>query len=98
VRQAVSATRGRRGDIGTSDQDATTLSFAAEFRELKNKLDCAKHPGTFCYINPISGEHEAQDIYNLTLWAKKIVSEVKLEASVTGLCLNINTVLGRGHL
>ncbi|KAG1866763.1 hypothetical protein F4604DRAFT_1682826 [Suillus subluteus] len=47
------------------------MSFAAELQELKNKLDCEKH-GKFCYINPISGDHEAQDIYNLTLWAKKI--------------------------
>ncbi|KAG1726894.1 uncharacterized protein EDB91DRAFT_1254140 [Suillus paluster] len=51
---------------------ATTLSFTAEFHKLKNKLDCVKHPGKFCYINPISGDHKAQDIYNLTLWAKKI--------------------------
>ncbi|KAG1732555.1 hypothetical protein EDB19DRAFT_1911944 [Suillus lakei] len=72
VHQAASATRGHHEDIGTSDQDATTLSFAAEFHELRNKLDCAKHPGKFCYINPISGNHEAQDIYKLTLWAKKI--------------------------
>jgi hypothetical protein len=50
------------------------MSFAAELRELKNKLDCEKH-GKFCYINPISGDHKAQDIYNLTLWAKKIVSD-----------------------
>ncbi|KAG1906587.1 uncharacterized protein F5891DRAFT_975361 [Suillus fuscotomentosus] len=45
---------------------------ASEFCELKNKLDCVKHPGTHCYINPASGEHKAQDIYNLMLWAKQI--------------------------
>jgi hypothetical protein len=44
-----------------------------EFRELKNRLDCAKHSGKYCYINPVSGEHEAQDVFKLTLWAKKIV-------------------------
>ncbi|KAG1848107.1 hypothetical protein F4604DRAFT_1687834 [Suillus subluteus] len=49
----------------------TSMSFASELQELKNKLNCEKH-GKFCYINPISGDHEAQDIYNLTLWVKKI--------------------------
>ncbi|KAG2355657.1 hypothetical protein BDR07DRAFT_1492954 [Suillus spraguei] len=69
--QAVSVTRNRE-EIGTSDQDPTTLSFAAEFCELKSKLDCTKHPGKYCYVSPISGGHKAQDIYSLTLWAKKI--------------------------
>ncbi|KAG1871998.1 hypothetical protein C8R48DRAFT_670405 [Suillus tomentosus] len=36
--------------IGNSDQDATTLSFAAKFYELKNKLDCSLGEAT--YDNP----------------------------------------------
>ncbi|KAG1719586.1 hypothetical protein EDB19DRAFT_1620925, partial [Suillus lakei] len=71
-RQAASAARPRRDEAVNDNQDPpTSMSFASELRELKNKLDCEKH-GKFCYINPISGDHEAQDIYNLTLWAKKI--------------------------
>jgi hypothetical protein len=83
AQQAVSASRSRREDAGTSDQDPATLSFAAKFRELKNKLDCAKHRGKFCFVNPITSDHESQDIYNLTLWAKKIVSDLSLELSLS---------------
>ncbi|KAG1836402.1 hypothetical protein DFJ58DRAFT_734999 [Suillus subalutaceus] len=63
--QAPSATLSRRDEAVNDNQDPPTcMSFAAELQELKNKLDCEKH-GKFCYINPIN-------IYNLTLWAKKI--------------------------
>ncbi|KAJ8582876.1 hypothetical protein M405DRAFT_846184 [Rhizopogon salebrosus TDB-379] len=71
--QAASASRRSREEAGLESQDPpTSVTFAAEFRELKNRLDCAKHSGKYCYINPISGEHEAQDVFKLTLWAKKI--------------------------
>ncbi|KAG1744455.1 hypothetical protein EDB19DRAFT_1906696 [Suillus lakei] len=70
--QAASAAHPCHDKAVNDNQDPpTSMSFASELQELKNKLDCEKH-GKFCYINPISGDHEAQDIYNLTLWAKKI--------------------------
>ncbi|KAG1771527.1 hypothetical protein EDD22DRAFT_947961 [Suillus occidentalis] len=55
-----------------NQEPPTSISFAAEFHELKNHLSCAKHTGKHCYVNPITGDHEALDIYRLTLWAKKI--------------------------
>jgi hypothetical protein len=53
----------------------TAVSFKTELRELKQRLQCEKHSGRYCYVDPIHpGEHIALDIYKLTLWAKKIVS------------------------
>ncbi|KAI6115825.1 hypothetical protein EDD16DRAFT_1704463 [Pisolithus croceorrhizus] len=48
------------------------MNFASQFHELKSKLACAQHPWKHCYVNPISADREAQDIYKLSLWAKKI--------------------------
>lgn len=69
--QAASASHGHRENV-VPDNPLTTMNFASQFRELKNKLACAQHPGKHCYVNPISADHEAQDIYKLSLWAKKI--------------------------
>ena len=55
----------------------TAVSFKTELRELKQRLQCEKHSGKYCYVDPINpGEHIALDIYKLTLWAKKIVSSI----------------------
>jgi len=51
-----------------------TVSFTAELWQLKQHLQCAHHTGRHCYVNPISGEHEFQDVYKLTSWAKSVVS------------------------
>lgn len=53
-------------------QEPETSSFAAEFRKLKEALSCAKHVGKYCYVTA-EGDHEAQDVYKLTSWAKSIV-------------------------
>jgi hypothetical protein len=58
-----------------STEPDTTVSFKTELRELKQRLQCEKHSGKYCYVDPINpGEHIALDVYKLTLWAKKIVS------------------------
>jgi hypothetical protein len=64
------------GVDGTAEPD-TAVSFKTELRELKQRLQCEKHSGKYCYVDPINpGEHIALDVYKLTLWAKKIVSSV----------------------
>ena len=80
---ALPVTRRRQDEVAqassvqTSEKDRVqepeTLSFAAEFWKLKEALSCAKHVGKYCYVTP-NGDHEAQDVYKLTSWAKSIVS------------------------
>jgi len=60
---------------GSASHPDTTVSFTAELRKLKQHLQYARHTGRHCYINPISGEHDFQDVYKLTIWAKVIVSD-----------------------
>jgi len=57
----------------SGDVPDTTVSFTDELRKLKNRLACECHNGQHCYINKVNGEHEFQDIYKLTFWAKSIV-------------------------
>ncbi|KAI5998598.1 hypothetical protein EDD15DRAFT_2161652, partial [Pisolithus albus] len=52
-------------------QPSTVMSFASEFRKLKERLSCAQHAGKYCYVTP-TGDHDALDIYKLTSWAKSI--------------------------
>jgi hypothetical protein len=57
----------------------TAVSFKTELHELKQRLQCEKHSGKYCYVDPIHHrEHVALDIYKLTLWAKKIVSSISI--------------------
>ncbi|KAG2749318.1 hypothetical protein P692DRAFT_20732641 [Suillus brevipes Sb2] len=73
LRKVQAAGRRSREEADLENQEPpTSISFAAEFRELKNRLSCAKHTGKHCYVNPITGDHKALDVYRLTLWAKKI--------------------------
>ncbi|KAI6104033.1 hypothetical protein EDD17DRAFT_1514129 [Pisolithus thermaeus] len=65
----VDAHAGASGDT----QPSTVMSFASEFRKLKERLSCAQHAGKYCYVTP-TGDHDALDIYKLTSWAKSIVS------------------------
>ena len=51
-----------------------SISFAGEFRKLKETLKCGKHVDKYCYVRPTDGEHEEQDVYKLTSWAKSIAS------------------------
>lgn len=60
-------------DVRPPSEPDTAVSFTAELRQLKQKLQCERHNGRFCYINPNNGEHIFQDIEMFTLWAKKIV-------------------------
>ena len=61
----------------------TAVSFKTELRELKQRLQCEKHSGKYCYVDPINpGEHIALDVYKLTLWAKKIVSSLLSHSDV----------------
>ena len=62
-----------RGVEGAVEVPDTSVSFTAELRALKQHLQCARHDGRFCYVSKITGEHEFQDIYKLTSWAKSIV-------------------------
>jgi hypothetical protein len=66
------------------------LSFTKELRELKHRLDCAKHRGCHCYVSPINGKHISLDVFKLTLWVKKIVSHCSSLISV----LTVNQLLG----
>ena len=69
--------RGGRSDPpSTGDVPDTSVSFTEELRKLKNHLACERHQGQHCYINKVSGEHEFQDIYKLTFWAKAIVRTI----------------------
>lgn len=61
------------GVEGAAEVPDTSVSFTAELRALKQHLQCARHNGRFCYVSKITGEHEFQDIYKLTSWAKSIV-------------------------
>ncbi|KAI6094206.1 hypothetical protein EDD16DRAFT_1722022 [Pisolithus croceorrhizus] len=63
----VDAHAGASGDT----QPSTVMSFASEFRKLKERLSCAQHAGKYCYVTP-TGDHDALDIYKLTSWAKSI--------------------------
>jgi hypothetical protein len=73
VRKRSAAESSAVGVEGTEPN--TVVSFKTELRELKQRLQCEKHSGRYCYVNPISPvEHTPLDIYQLTLWAKKIVS------------------------
>jgi hypothetical protein len=80
ARQAASATRGRGtkrnvDEFESNPSLSTTLTFTSELRQLKAHLSCAKHPGKWCYVDPVKpGDHIHLDIFKLTLWAKKIVS------------------------
>ncbi|KAF7966489.1 hypothetical protein HWV62_38126 [Athelia sp. TMB] len=59
--------------VGASDPD-TSVSFTTELCQLKQKLQCAKHIGKYCYVD-LDSNHRPLDIYQLTLWAKKILSK-----------------------
>ncbi|KDQ51433.1 hypothetical protein JAAARDRAFT_50724 [Jaapia argillacea MUCL 33604] len=66
--------RKRTQDLFSDDDDepSTTMSFVKELRQLKQHVECAKHNGKYCYVSPITGDHKNLNIYQLTLWAKKI--------------------------
>ncbi|KAF8994290.1 hypothetical protein BDQ17DRAFT_1431139 [Cyathus striatus] len=61
-----------KADEADSESD-TTLSFAPQLQELKERLACQLHCGRFCYVNPVMDDHIQLDLYVLSLWAKKIL-------------------------
>jgi len=89
--QRVQATKSRKGTAsstakkrpfnlinnGDENEPDTSVSYASQLRQLKQKLFCEKHD-RHCYINPIDGEHLPMNIHALTLWAKKIVSSSRV--------------------
>ncbi|KAH9919221.1 hypothetical protein B0H21DRAFT_827440 [Amylocystis lapponica] len=65
--------KGLPGDeTDENDELSTTLSFVKELRQLREHLNCARHPGRFCFVSPINGEHVDLNRFKLTLWAKKM--------------------------
>ena len=55
-----------------------TIDFTDKLCQLKEHLSCAKHGGRWCYVSPINGQHQQLDLFVLTLWAKKIVSNLNI--------------------
>jgi hypothetical protein len=69
----VSLSNARKRPTPTEDEPDLTISYRPQLQELKRCLECSHHKGKYCYISPLSIEHQ-QDVYALTLWAKQIVS------------------------
>ena len=56
----------------------TDFAYSAELRIVKEKLQCAQHvgPNRWCYVSPENPtEHVALGYEEISLWARKIVSE-----------------------
>ena len=95
ILQRVQATKSKKGTAsgpakkrpfnlisdGDENELDTSVSYASQLRQLKQKLFCQKHD-QHCYINPIDGEHVPMNVHALTLWAKKIVSCVFINLSL----------------
>ncbi|KAE9389953.1 hypothetical protein BT96DRAFT_1002732 [Gymnopus androsaceus JB14] len=69
---AEGSVRGKKRTHNKVNAADTNLSFNKELHELREHLECQKHHGCHCYIDPITSEHNEVDIPNQTLWAKKI--------------------------
>ncbi|KAJ2932922.1 hypothetical protein H1R20_g4169, partial [Candolleomyces eurysporus] len=69
----VSLSNGRKRPAPTEDEPDLTISYRPQLQELKRRLECAHHKGKYCYISPLSIEHQQLDVYALTLWAKQIL-------------------------
>ncbi|KAF9264616.1 hypothetical protein L218DRAFT_998575 [Marasmius fiardii PR-910] len=75
-RPQVSATHaktgGRKRRYDDPDEPTTTVGYGRELLMLDEHLRCSKHPGQYCRVDPVSGEHIQLNAYERSLWAKEI--------------------------
>ncbi|PIL36679.1 hypothetical protein GSI_00368 [Ganoderma sinense ZZ0214-1] len=57
--------------VDEKDAPNTTLDFSRELRQVREKYSCGKCRAV-CYIDPITNMHTPMDVYQQTLFAKKI--------------------------
>ncbi|KAF7968352.1 hypothetical protein HWV62_30911 [Athelia sp. TMB] len=63
----------RTYDDSENDPDLSTMVSADKILAiLKERTFCSTHK-KWCWLNPFSGEHITLDVFDLTLWAKKIL-------------------------
>ncbi|KAJ3978691.1 hypothetical protein F5890DRAFT_1479140 [Lentinula detonsa] len=75
-RRAVEARGMKRTNQVNDETLNTNLNFNKQLQELREHLQCQKHRGRHCYIDPITADHRELDIATQTRWAKLIVASV----------------------
>ncbi|KAJ3738507.1 hypothetical protein DFH05DRAFT_1464590 [Lentinula detonsa] len=79
-RRAVEARGMKRTNQVNDETLNTNLNFNKQLQELREHLQCQKHRGRHCYIDPITADHRELDIATQTRWAKLIfLNQASLE-------------------